>query len=148
MCRDVSVPPCPPLPLHLRSHPKPIPIKMVQCTLWSSQLVPTKITCSWDVTQCSLVDSYQRLGGIYLLHLHGSAVWSKPDGVTSVKKPVLITNGSLLRCRVDKSHALFSDSFSVSNWGGFFSVALRPNAGYGLLILQVSRSHTTTHNSR
>jgi hypothetical protein len=29
-----------------------------------------------------------------------------------------------------------------------FSVALRPNAGHGLLILEVSRSHTTTHHSR
>jgi len=32
--------------------------------------------------------------------------------------------------------------------GIFFSVALRPNAGHGLLILEVSRSHTTTHHSR
>ena len=31
---------------------------------------------------------------------------------------------------------------------GFFSVALRPNAGHGLLILEVSRSHTTTQHSR
>jgi len=30
----------------------------------------------------------------------------------------------------------------------FFFVALRPNAGHGLLILEVSRSHTTTHHSR
>jgi hypothetical protein len=28
------------------------------------------------------------------------------------------------------------------------SVALRPNAGHGLLILEVSRSHITTHHSR
>ena len=27
-------------------------------------------------------------------------------------------------------------------------MALRPNEGYGLLILEVSRSHTTTHHSR
>jgi len=27
-------------------------------------------------------------------------------------------------------------------------VALRPNAGHGLLILEVSRSHTTSHHSR
>jgi hypothetical protein len=27
-------------------------------------------------------------------------------------------------------------------------VALRPNAGHGLLVLEVSRSHTTTHHSR
>jgi len=32
--------------------------------------------------------------------------------------------------------------------GFFFIVALRPNAGHGLLILEVSRSHTTTHYSR
>ena len=30
----------------------------------------------------------------------------------------------------------------------FISVALRPNAGHGLLILEVSRSHTTTHHTR
>ena len=30
----------------------------------------------------------------------------------------------------------------------FFSVALRPNAGHGLLILEVSISRTTTHYSR
>ena len=30
----------------------------------------------------------------------------------------------------------------------FLPVALRPNAGYGLLIHEVSRSHTTTHHSR
>jgi len=30
----------------------------------------------------------------------------------------------------------------------FFSVALRPNAGHGLLIDEVSRSHITTHHSR
>ena len=29
----------------------------------------------------------------------------------------------------------------------FFSVALRRNAGHDLLILEVSRSHTTTHQS-
>jgi hypothetical protein len=30
----------------------------------------------------------------------------------------------------------------------FFPVALRPNAGHGLLIPEVYRSHTTTHHSR
>jgi hypothetical protein len=29
-----------------------------------------------------------------------------------------------------------------------YSVALRPNAGHGLLILEISRSHTTKHHSR
>ena len=30
----------------------------------------------------------------------------------------------------------------------FFPVVMWPNAGHGLLILEVSRSHTTTHHSR
>jgi len=30
----------------------------------------------------------------------------------------------------------------------FFLLALRPNAGHGLLIHEVSRSHTATHHSR
>jgi len=30
----------------------------------------------------------------------------------------------------------------------FFAVALRPNAGHVLLILEVSRSHTTTQHSQ
>jgi len=29
-----------------------------------------------------------------------------------------------------------------------FPMALRPNAGHGLLFLEVSRSHTTTHHIR
>jgi len=38
---------------------------------------------------------------------------------------------------------------SLPDYGIFFySVALRPNAGHGLLILDVSGSHTTTHHSR
>jgi len=30
----------------------------------------------------------------------------------------------------------------------FVCVSLRPNAGYGFLIHEVSRSHTTTHHGR
>ena len=30
----------------------------------------------------------------------------------------------------------------------FFPVALRPNAGHGLLVLEVSRSHITTNHIR
>jgi hypothetical protein len=37
---------------------------------------------------------------------------------------------------------------AVFFWFTFFSVALRPSAGHGLLYLAVSRSHTTTHYSR
>jgi hypothetical protein len=33
-------------------------------------------------------------------------------------------------------------------WDFFPPVALQPNAGHGLLILEVSGSHTTTHHSR
>jgi hypothetical protein len=38
-------------------------------------------------------------------------------------------------------------SYSTTNFL-FFSVVLRPNACHGLLILEVSRSYTTTHHSR
>ena len=44
-----------------------------------------------------------------------------------------------------------SGLFSLLNeWsvGGFFFVVLRPNAGHGLLVHEVSISRTTTHNSR
>jgi hypothetical protein len=36
----------------------------------------------------------------------------------------------------------------VFDYISYFFVALRPNAGHDLLILEVSRSHTTTHHSR
>ena len=36
----------------------------------------------------------------------------------------------------------------ICNIHYFFPVALRPNAGHGLLILEASRSHTATHHSR
>jgi len=39
-------------------------------------------------------------------------------------------------------------SFVLLVYNFFFAVALRPNAGHGLLILEVSRSHTTTHHSQ
>ena len=37
----------------------------------------------------------------------------------------------------------------LQEYKGFFcAVALQPNVGHGLLILEVSRSHTTTQHSR
>jgi len=36
----------------------------------------------------------------------------------------------------------------IFNSHDLFFVTLLPNAGYGLLIHEVSRSHTTTHHSR
>jgi hypothetical protein len=38
--------------------------------------------------------------------------------------------------------------FVLNFWLIFFPVALRPNAGHGLLIIEVSRSHKTTHHIR
>ena len=42
----------------------------------------------------------------------------------------------------------YTDYATRPKYVPFFSVALRPNAGHGLLILDVSRSHTTTQHSR
>jgi hypothetical protein len=46
------------------------------------------------------------------------------------------------------SHALvhFVYCFNTPVHFSFFFVALRPNAGHGLLTLEVSRSHTTHHS--
>jgi hypothetical protein len=48
----------------------------------------------------------------------------------------------------EKMHNADSSNFVCLFLLFFFAVALRPNAGHGLLILEVSRSHTTTHHSR
>ena len=45
-------------------------------------------------------------------------------------------------------HSRWHCCVSFLHIDNLFSVALRPNAGHGLLILEVSRSHTTTHHSR
>jgi len=46
-------------------------------------------------------------------------------------------------CRKGRSCFLW-----CSSWQFFFSVALRSNADHGLLVLEISWSHTTTHHSR
>jgi len=43
---------------------------------------------------------------------------------------------------------VYLSTLSVFFFFFLFPVALRPNAGHGLLILEVSRSHTTTYHSR
>ena len=46
------------------------------------------------------------------------------------------------------AHFVWRDRLMELQLTLFFCVALRPNAGHGLLILVVSRSHTTTHHSQ
>ena len=43
---------------------------------------------------------------------------------------------------------IFKLQLPESLYDFFFPVALRPNARHGLLILEISRSHTTTHHNR
>jgi len=51
-------------------------------------------------------------------------------------------------CNFAIKYTTYSDFFFlIYNLQTFF-VVLRPNSGNGLLILEVSRSHTTTHHSR
>jgi len=52
-----------------------------------------------------------------------------------------ITNYNLFTTLTELPRLLALTSF-------FFPVALRPNAGHGLLILEVSRLHTMTRHSR
>jgi len=58
--------------------------------------------------------------------------------------PSRYTITRMSKVRLSSQHPQMPNSSSVP----FFSVALRPNAGHGLLILEVSTSHTTTHHSR
>jgi hypothetical protein len=50
------------------------------------------------------------------------------------------------RCKLQSPVMFLVSSFFFIYF--FFVVALRPIAGHGLLILEVSRSYTTTHHSR
>jgi len=47
-----------------------------------------------------------------------------------------------------QSESSRSEPLTASLNDHIFFVALRPNAGHGLLILEISRSHTTTHHIR
>jgi len=59
----------------------------------------------------------------------------------NISSPVTATFSSLLHS--SRKPLLEYNIISI-----FFAVALPPKAGHGLLILEVSRSHTTTHRSR
>ena len=57
----------------------------------------------------------------------------------------------VFKCPFNMSQNVISRNFKFmgnlsSNFDFFFPVALRPNPGYGLLIHEVSRSHTTHHS--
>jgi len=67
-------------------------------------------------------------GGLYIINCGQGTLC---NGLVSAK-PVGLTTGDIL-----KTNYLII----------FFPVALRPNAGHGLLILEVSRSPTTMHHS-
>ena len=63
----------------------------------------------------------------------------------------IITLKTGARCKINYWHICEGAKTSTAFWRTqfcLFSVALRPNAGHGLLILEVSWSHTTTHHSR
>jgi len=49
---------------------------------------------------------------------------------------------------LDRKHHMVHHESIAYTCQFIYSVALRPNAGHGLLILEISRSHTTTHHSR
>jgi hypothetical protein len=82
-------------------------------------------------------------------------------GITATRMHRLgaLPNCSILHCRlhsVYNSHINFKcftsmlplHLYRVPCHDFFFAVALRPNAGHGLLMPDVSRSHTTTHHSQ
>jgi hypothetical protein len=84
------------------------------------------------------------MGLLYLL-LNGV---EEPDIFVYLFIYVIIYSVNNLVKLYARTHALTSGVSFALQLLFFFPVALRPNAGHGLLILQVSRSHTTTHYSR
>jgi hypothetical protein len=65
----------------------------------------------------------------------------------------LLQSNAVLCLKISHSCFFLGISYSIQKRAGtvhhfFFPMALRPNAGRGFLIFEVSRSHTTTHHSR
>jgi len=64
----------------------------------------------------------------------------------SIGKKSLVTSGKAASCHA--GHILLLVPMLTLCIYTIFFVALRPNAGHCLLILEFSRSHTTTYHSR
>ena len=62
----------------------------------------------------------------------------------SQKTPRLVTLSATFSFNTNLANSLHRDMSNSSD----FLLVLRSNAGYGLLIHEVSRSHTTTHQSQ
>jgi hypothetical protein len=80
--------------------------------------------------------------------------FSTPQNIKTVPKIVILFLVIYLRAYLEISLIFIrlcrtlTTNIELLNSLKIFFVALRPNAGQGLLILEVSRSHTTTYNSR
>ena len=108
-------------------------------------------------TGCRVHWDYSRLPFTVLVQLYNPAMEVRSD-VSHGRAAVGTTNISHTNsttARIDKFPATtfcsMAPKFSAQlphSPPPLFPVALRPNAGHGLLILEVSRSHTTTHHSR
>jgi hypothetical protein len=81
-----------------------------------------------------------------LVHITVNAVKQKMDKLKDREKWFVSGIHELERyrnTRINEQRMRFEIVFL-----SFFLLALRSNSGYGLIIHGVSRSHTTTHNSR
>ena len=73
---------------------------------------------------------------------------------TQLSVIIVLYHQLLIQNLLEKNSSFFSSKTWILNRFVFylfiflFAVALRPNTGHGLLLLDVSRSHTTTHHSR
>ena len=76
------------------------------------------------------------------LNFRNNILVSKVNSRTTLKKSPNLRLTHAGRTRINL-HAIILINVYI-----FFSVALRPTAGQGLLFLEVSRSHTTTQHSR
>jgi hypothetical protein len=120
-------------------------------------------TCVFgSATPCRCYTVFWQFAGTYCLHLHQlrrlNELGRLDEGATFLQNGAMYATNPATRLHILedlKSRSAMFVNVTTSTvkrirqhiWY-FFAAALRPNAGHDLLILEVSRLHTTTQHSR
>ena len=101
------------------------------------------------IRHVSAVPSPFHLRSVRTVCVHTVRRVQSPSRTAHDRRPAIISVKYAAQCH-GMLFTLFAnyENFGENRMICLFSVALRPNAGHVLLILEVSRSHTTTHHSR
>jgi hypothetical protein len=93
----------------------------------------------YEILICFMRVTYSSFS--FLMINHTSLVFRNYSDVIGIKSPIIIIIIIIITIIIITCGTVYKFSF-------FFLVALRLNVCHGLLRLEVSRSHTTTHHSR